>query len=1173
MDLRAAFTAGNLAVFSADSASANNTTFTILELSPSTANQASPVNSIPINGTSGPSALRTSGSATSPGYLADSNDGRLLAFTAHNGTSTSANANTIIARGVGTLDASGTFSLATTYTGISGNQTRGATIVDNSTWFIGDQGGIYSNGSAIPSPAGNFRGVKSFGGTVYVLTASGSLPPVGTISAATGGSYTALPGLANGASSRQDFYLVSSAGNNAYDILYVLDATSATAGTIFKYSLVSGSWTANGSYATTFGGFGLCAARSGSGARLYVTTGTGNTAANQVIQLTDTAGYSATVSITTANNVTLYTAIGPATMKGIAFAPTCAAGGNVSISEFMAKNTLGITDEDGARSDWIEIHNGGCSSVDLNGWSLTDDATLLTKWRFPATNIAAGQFMIVWASDKNRRTPGGPLHTNFKLAEEGDYLALVQPDGVTIATQFYPTFPPQLPDVSYGLPADWVTNHYLAWPTPGVPNSPGTNYIVEDLAFTPGRGWYTDSVAVSLGTPTAGVTIYYTTDGSEPGPTNGSVYAGPLVFTNTTVLRGAAYRPAYLPSFASHTYVFPKQVIYQTGTGFPTSWGTNSAGAPVQAIYNCNSNIVNEPRWSNQIPASLLSLPTVSIAMNPDDMFGTNGIYSNPMSDGVEWERPCSAEYFRPDLQPGFQINCGIRIQGGLSREESLKHSFRLLFKQIYGAGKLLFDLYPGSPVRDFDALLLRASFNDQWYGMRPDPARAQMQRDQWCADTQQETGGYGTHGTYVQLYINGLYWGLYNLGERPDASYAAEYLGGQKSDYDAYNFQDLKDGTTNAWTELAAIATAGITNATTWSNMCHYLDVPSFIDYLLINFYAGNGDWPWNNYWKVGAVTHGVPFHFLSFDAEETFLFVTDDMTGITQGDPGLLYSSLRQYPEFRRLFGDHVQQLLFNGGALTPERCAPRWMKRAREIDSGIVAESARWGVTNFPWNGGYLITHDHWIAEQAYLLANWFPLRTDILIAQLRTAGMYPALEAPVFTPHGGIICESLAVTITIPPGTIAYYTINGSDPRLPDGAISPEARVYAQGPAFTLTLNNNTHLCVRTFATNAWSALVQADYLLANQVVMRVSQVSPQSDGSVMLDFLAWPGVSYTLLAATNLNSDPKAPRSCLVSRSPGWEAIARLAPFPDGTFSFVDTAAANHPLRYYRLAWP
>ena len=150
-------------------------------------------------------------------------------------------------------------------------------------------------------------------------------------------------------------------------------------------------------------------------------------------------------------------------------------------------------------------------------------------------------------------------------------------------------------------------------------------------------------------------------------------------------------------------------MIHQTGAGFPTTWGTNAYGGPVQAVYSCNSNIVNDPQWSNQIPTALLSLPTVSVAMNTEDMFGTNGIYSNPMSDGDEWERPCSVEYFRPDSQPGFQINCGIQIHGGLSRDplETPKHNLRLKFKQMYGSGKLLFDLYPGSPVRDFDTLVL----------------------------------------------------------------------------------------------------------------------------------------------------------------------------------------------------------------------------------------------------------------------------------------------------------------------------------------------------------------------------------------------------------------------------------------------------------------------------------
>jgi hypothetical protein len=257
----------------------------------------------------------------STGYLATTNDGTLLSFTAHNSTTTSGNANALLPRGVGTLDATGAFALQITYTGISGNQTRGTTSLNNTDWFIGDQAGVYTNGATSPSPSGNFRSIKSFGGTVYVLQQSATATNivVSTVSAPSGGTITGLPGLANN-STAQDFYLISSGSNgSAFDVLYVLSASSATAGTISKFSLVSGSWTANGTYTTTFGGFGLMAAGNGNGASLYLTTGTGATAPNNVIQLSDTAGYNSTINIT--NNVTLYTAPTGTTVKGIAFAP------------------------------------------------------------------------------------------------------------------------------------------------------------------------------------------------------------------------------------------------------------------------------------------------------------------------------------------------------------------------------------------------------------------------------------------------------------------------------------------------------------------------------------------------------------------------------------------------------------------------------------------------------------------------------------------------------------------------------------------------------------------------------------------------------------------------------------------------------------------------------------
>ena len=124
---------------------------------------------------------------------------------------------------------------------------------------------------------------------------------------------------------------------------------------------------------------------------------------------------------------------------------------SVYISEFMASNQDTLDDEDGDSSDWIELFNNTSSPVDLDGWYLTDDPALLTKWQFPGVTLGAGQFLIVFASDKNRTDPAGQLHTNFKLASGGDYIALVRDDGTTVEHDFGSTYPAQITDVSYGL--------------------------------------------------------------------------------------------------------------------------------------------------------------------------------------------------------------------------------------------------------------------------------------------------------------------------------------------------------------------------------------------------------------------------------------------------------------------------------------------------------------------------------------------------------------------------------------------------------------------------------------------------------------------------------------------------------------------------------------------------
>ncbi|HEX7654246.1 MAG TPA: InlB B-repeat-containing protein, partial [Verrucomicrobiae bacterium] len=216
----APFTAGNLAVLSVDSASANNSSFSILELSPGV-HQSSPVQMVAINGTSGGSALRTSGSSTSTGYLSDSDDGTLVVFGAHNTASSAGNINTFTARGVGALSPAATFSLTATYTGTNGNQVRGATTINKNTWFVADQGGVYTNGSAGLTTGVNPRAIKSFGGTLYLLQQSASAVVISMVSAA-GTTATPLPGLSTD-NKANDFYLISSGNNGSlFDVLYTV---------------------------------------------------------------------------------------------------------------------------------------------------------------------------------------------------------------------------------------------------------------------------------------------------------------------------------------------------------------------------------------------------------------------------------------------------------------------------------------------------------------------------------------------------------------------------------------------------------------------------------------------------------------------------------------------------------------------------------------------------------------------------------------------------------------------------------------------------------------------------------------------------------------------------------------------------------------------------------------
>jgi uncharacterized repeat protein (TIGR01451 family) len=351
----APFTPGNLVVQQADNGSIQNTTITMVEVSSTaTATQESPVQALPLPGNSINSnplqaeALRVNGSGGTTGYLADTYDGTLLAIVAANalnatdlGQKTAAD---IDNRAVATLDGSANLVFQAYYTGnggvpSTGNQARAATSLDDTVWFVADKGGIYTTSAAVPATTGdnavNMLVTKSFGKKVYGFSATA---PGVTNVVTSGGSIGTLTNLTNGFSvaSYSDFYMISSGVNGAaFDVCYVCQATSATLGAINKYSLVNGSWVSNGSYTTSFGGRSMVAAGNGSGAVLYLVGGDGATSGVSVVKLVDTAPWNSGISITTADNLDLYTFAGGGTgpvPKGIAFAPTLTALPDLTIS-------------------------------------------------------------------------------------------------------------------------------------------------------------------------------------------------------------------------------------------------------------------------------------------------------------------------------------------------------------------------------------------------------------------------------------------------------------------------------------------------------------------------------------------------------------------------------------------------------------------------------------------------------------------------------------------------------------------------------------------------------------------------------------------------------------------------------------------------------------------------
>jgi hypothetical protein len=601
------------------------------------------------------------------------------------------------------------------------------------------------------------------------------------------------------------------------------------------------------------------------------------------------------------------------------------------------------------------------------------------------------------------------------------------------------------------------------------------------------------------------------------------LYSGPIAITNTAFVRAAAFKTGYIPgNVDTHTYIFLDSVLRQPASlpGYPTVWQAN-----YPADYAMDSNIVNHPVYGATIKNDLRSIPTLSIVSDHNGLWSaTTGIYPRSDQRGPAWEREASAELIDGSGGSLFAERCGIEMHGNASRDNvrTPKHSLRLTFKHEYGPTKLRYDWFGGG-ADEHDAIVLRScGFVDGWAGRYADtnlytssetgevfrglryrPENTCYLRDVWVKESFRDMGWPASRTAYVHLYLNGLYWGLYQPSERMTASYFQGIYGGEESAWDVLVGEDnngepvLVDGTGHDWTNVLNTVNAGTVTDATYLAISEMMDLDNLIDYMIVHIFAESEDWPRHN-WYVAhrRPTNGLPgtkFIATVWDQELTLDRLVRrnriNAGSATDGErfsPGRVYARLRSSPEFRRHFGDRVHKHLFNGGALTPSNCIARLLAPAAIIRDALVGESARWGdarsnavPNNAQVGTGKTFTRDEWWQpEMDKLTTNFLVKLTADNVARFRAGSLYPNLGAPEFNQFGGAISNGFALAIahTNAVGVI-YFTTDGSDPRVfGTAAVGANAQAYAE----PLIMNSPTQVKARVLNGTNWSALVDATF---------------------------------------------------------------------------------------------
>ncbi len=593
----------------------------------------------------------------------------------------------------------------------------------------------------------------------------------------------------------------------------------------------------------------------------------------------------------------------------------------VTINEFMASNGATIADEDGDYSDWIELLNGGETAVSLAGYGLSDDPGQPFRWTFPDITLEPGEYLLVWASNKNRAQPGSPLHTNFAISAAGEPLLISHPDAGLIDQVNAVSLGR---DISYGRQPDgtgpWL---YFTEATPGSSNNTtGYSDILQPPAFSHPGGFYTSPFSLTLSTADPTVEIFYTLDGSLPDPANlgGQTYSFKNQYPQNP---GDPFGPLLTDSYASFLYDQPLNIVDRSAepdelTGKSSTFDRTPSYFPANPVFKGTvvraqafkpgalpSPVSTHTFFVSPDAPSRYSLPVIALSIPENALFdyeagiyvagvdfdNWRALYPDAPSGGgrpANWHRqteyPAHIELIEQgDWQASFNQDIGFRLHGGWSRSFPIK-SLRLYARSEYGDNTFAYPHFPDAPYKSYRRVILRNSGQDYNVTLFRDAA-IQKTVAHLSFDTQ-------AYRPFV-VFINGEYWGVHNLRERYDGHYLNRVYGIDPENVDILeNNRVVEEGDAVHYNEtLAYITSNGLQANEHYEYIQTRIDIENYIDYQIAQIYASNFDWPQSNisYWRArtsdyepnAAYGHDGRWRWLMFDTDRGFGWAGNNTIG----------------------------------------------------------------------------------------------------------------------------------------------------------------------------------------------------------------------------------------------------------------------------------------------------